>query len=89
MAGVMAAEQYTLDDNLQTAWKLTGLDTPPWEAWNQLDVQVLKKGRAKSKIVEAAWIAAIVAGLKDEDFLMKKRGGGKGGGKEGDAKKEE
>ena len=33
----------------------------------------------KSRLVEAQWIATMIAELKDEDFLMKRRG--KGGGK--------
>ena len=83
LAGMMAAEQSCLDQHWKTAWRLTGLEAPPWQEWAKLDAGQCRRENHKSKLAEAKWVATIIAELKDEDFLMKRRGGppAKGGGK--------
>ena len=50
-----------------------------------MDVASVKRETAKSKLADTAWVATVIADLKDEDFLMKRRGNlNKGPWKEGD-----
>merc|ERR1712194_528800 len=82
VGGVMMAEQSTLDANWKTAWRLMGLESPPWHEWSTMDINGLKREYSKSRLADNKWIAAVIADLRDEDFLMKRRGnGGKGPGK--------
>ena len=84
LLGMMAAEQQCLDENWMAAWRLTGLAQPPWAHWSKMDVASIKRDHPRSRMAEATWLGAIIAELKDEDFLIKRRKPkGKGKGEEG------
>ena len=78
------AEQSSLDGNWKTSWRLMGLENPPWADWNAMDSNSVKRDFSKSRLADNQWLAAVIADMKDEDFLMKRRG--KGGGKSDDKK---
>ena len=85
LGGMMMAEQSCLDGNWKTAWKMMGIESPPWQAWTTMDVASVKRETAKSRLADPAWVATVIADLKDEDFLMKRRGNlNKGPWKEGE-----
>lgn len=49
-----------------------------------MDVQSVRKEYSKSRLADNQWVAAVIADLKNEDFLVKRRlagAAGKGGGK--------
>ena len=78
--GIMAAEQQCLDENWSVAWRLTALPPPPWAHWGKVDVAAVKRDHPRNRMADPSWVAALVAELKDEDFMVKRRGG-KGAGK--------
>ena len=84
IAGVAMVEQSCLDSGWQTAWKLLDLEKPLFEKWQAMNVGAVQKSRTHSKLVEKRWVATIISEAKDDDYLMKKRGKGKGLGKKGD-----
>ena len=76
MLTLAAVEQYRLDQNWQSAWRLTHLGLPPFQEWKvrEQSVQQLRLDHAHSRLIHATWAAAITARLKDEEVLMKRRG---------------
>ena len=78
---IMACEQASLDGNWKTAWKLMGLEPPPWADWAGQDEAAIKREYAKSRLADSRSVAAVVADMTDENFLMKRRTAPKGGGK--------
>ena len=76
MLTLAAVEQYRLDQNWQSAWRLTHLGLPPFQEWKvrEQSVQQLRLDHAHSRLIHATWAAAITARLKDEGVLMKRRG---------------
>ena len=79
LATLMAIEQYCLDENWETAWRMTGVEPPPFADWSRQDVAAMRRAFPKSRLAEKTWVAAMVAEIRDDDFLIKRRG--KGGGK--------
>ena len=71
---LMMAEHSCLDGNWKTAWKMMGIEAPPWQAWSSMDTAALKREHCRSRLADPAWVATVIADLKDEDFLMKRRG---------------
>ena len=80
LSGIGAVEQFDLDGNWDTAWKLFDLEPPPFEHWGRMNTEPMKKEYPTARLIPRKWIAALIAELRDEDFLRKRRGG-KGGGK--------
>eukprot|EP00438_Fugacium_kawagutii_P004497 Skav200096 [mRNA] locus=scaffold694:326558:340569:- [translate_table: standard] len=76
MLTLAAVEQYRLDQNWQSAWRLTHLGLPPFQEWKvrEHSVQQLRLDHAHSRLIHATWAAAITARLKDEEVLIKRRG---------------
>lgn len=88
VGSLVMTEQSALDGNWKTAWRLMGLQQPPWHEWSTMDVFAVRKEYSESRLADNKRFAAVIAGLKDEDFLVKRRvqgGNGVGKGrKEGD-----
>ena len=74
LLGVGAAEQFSLDENWATAWRLTGLETPNWTEWAHQNLGQIRKEYSRSRAVDKMWVAAVIAEQKDDDYLMKRRG---------------
>jgi len=85
MAGITMAEQFSLDENWQTAWRMFGMAVPPWVDWAQSDAATLRREHAHARTADGRWVSAVVGAFKDEEVLRKKRG--KGGGKDKDKDK--
>jgi hypothetical protein len=86
-ASIMMMEQYTLDENWKTAWKMIDLPSPPFDRWQIMDLGQWRRDTAYSSLAEAGWIAAVANRIKDEDVILKRRG--KGGQKGAAPEKEE
>ena len=87
--GMAAMDQYALDENWTTAWRVTGLPQPPWASWSTMDISAKRSERPHSRLLQPNWMAALVGAMKDEEVLLKRRGGkgkGKDKDKEGDKK---
>ena len=74
LGGLMMAEQSCLDGNWKTAWTMMGIEAPPWQAWSSMDAAAVKREHCRSRLADPAWVATVIADLKDEDFLMQRRG---------------
>ena len=70
-----AVEQYRLDGNWGAAWRLTHLGPPPFADWRSRDFALaqLKIDHAHSRLIHPTWAAAVIARLKDEEALTKRR----------------
>lgn len=75
MLGLAAIEQYRLDGNWVAAWKLTHLSSPPFAEWRARDhyLPQLRADHAHSRLVHSTWTAAVIARLRDEEILVKRR----------------
>ncbi|CAE7232920.1 unnamed protein product [Symbiodinium sp. CCMP2456] len=73
--GLAAVEQYRLDGNWTTAWRLTQLSQPPFSEWRSREpyMSQLRVDHAHSRLVHPTWAAAVIARLKDEEVLVKRR----------------
>ena len=67
---------------------MTGLEPPCFQEWARMEAAPLRRETHKSRLADARWVAALIAEMRDEDFLMKKSGGGGGGGKKSGGKDE-
>ena len=76
LLGLAAAEQFKLDQNWNTAWRLTHLAQPPFPEWRVRDPNLvqLRQDFAHSRLIHSTWAAAVSAKLKDEEMLVKRRG---------------
>eukprot|EP00435_Cladocopium_sp_Y103_P043406 s865_g12.t1 len=76
LLGLAAVEQFKLDQNWQSAWRMTNLPLPPFQEWRVRDASIaqLRLDHAHSRLVHSTWAAAISARLKDEEVLVKRRG---------------
>ncbi len=52
------------------------MEQPDWSGWTRQDAEGLRRVYPNSRLADREWVATIVAELKDEDFLMKRRGKG-------------
>jgi hypothetical protein len=88
---ISAMEQFLLDESWGVASRLTGVEEPPWSHWASQDLASIRKQYIYTRLMDATWIGAIINELKEEEWLLKKRGkgGGKGDGKAKDEKKPE
>jgi hypothetical protein len=86
-ASIMMMDQYSLDENWKTAWKLIDLPSPPFDRWQVADLGQLRRDTAYTSLAEAGWIAAVANRFKEEDVIIKRRG--KGGQKGAAPEKEE
>ncbi|CAE8630790.1 unnamed protein product [Polarella glacialis] len=89
--GFAVIEQFLLDSNWTSAWRMTQLSPPPFAAWSAGEgpLSTLQRELAHSRLVEPTWAAAIIARRRDEEILVKRRrapGGGRKGLGKGDAK---
>ena len=75
-------EQYRLDQNWGAAWKLTQLSMPPFAEWRTKDSMMsqLRADAAHTRLAHPTWCAAVIAKLRDEETLTKRRHGGAGAG---------
>ena len=75
MLGIAAVEQYRLDGAWTSAWRLTQVTQPPFTEWRNRDAALwqLKQDHAHSRLVHPTWVAAVIARLKDEETLLKRR----------------
>ena len=71
-------EQYRLDQNWGAAWKLTQLSMPPFAEWRTKDAMMsqLRADCAHARLAHPTWCAAVIAKLRDEETLTKRRQGG-------------
>ncbi|CAE7566503.1 unnamed protein product, partial [Symbiodinium pilosum] len=71
-------EQYRLDQNWGAAWKLTQLLMPPFAEWRAKDAMMsqLRADCAHTRLAHPTWCAAVIAKLRDEETLTKRRHGG-------------
>jgi hypothetical protein len=76
LLGLASVEQFKLDQNWQSAWRMTNLPLPPFQEWRVRDASLaqLRLDHAHSRLVHSTWAAAISARLKDEEVLVKRRG---------------
>lgn len=85
-----AFEQFTIDESWVVASRISGSEEPPWGTWANQDLSSLRKQYVYNRLSESTWIAALINELKEEEWLLKKRGGkgpGKGDGKSTDKDK--
>ena len=70
-----AVEQYKLDSNWVAAWRITQLTQPPFAEWKSREFALpqLRQDHAHSRLIHPTWAAAIIARLKDEETLLKRR----------------
>lgn len=52
---------------------MVGAEQPPWKEWSTMDVEGIRREHARARLADAQWLAAIIADLKDEDYLVKRR----------------
>ena len=88
-----AMEQYKLDSSWGAAWRLTQLTQPPFAEWKAREsvITQLRADNAHARIVHPTWAAAVIARMRDEEVLTKRRfrndppkdpkGKGRGGGR--------
>ena len=71
-------EQCRLDQNWGAAWKLTQLSMPPFAEWRTKDAMMsqLRADCAHTRLAHPTWCAAVIAKLRDEETLTKRRHGG-------------
>jgi hypothetical protein len=86
--GVALAGQASLDQGWHNAWRLYDFDEPPFQSWRQLEAGRIQKLRAHDLLLEKSWLAAVVAEAKDDDYLAKRRGKGKGTSSKTDPKED-
>lgn len=79
-------EQFLIDESWTVASRLTGADEPPWGVWAVQDLAALRRQYIYTRLAESTWVGALINELKEEEWLMKKRGGktGEGKGAKGD-----
>ena len=82
-AALTVMEQYCLDENWDTAWKMFDLQQPDWTAHHQADLGLFRRESPEAYLLDPAWVSAVVGRIKDEEVLAKRRGG-KGKGADGD-----
>ena len=72
---VAALEQYRLDGNWTAAWRLTQLTQPPFAEWRARDFAIaqLRQDHPRARLIHPTWVAAVIARLKDEEVLTKRR----------------
>ncbi|CAE7360147.1 PROSC [Symbiodinium microadriaticum] len=72
---VAALEQYRIDGVWTSAWRLTNLTPPPFAEWNSRasSIAEIRTNHAHARIIHSTWAATVVARLKDEEVLMKRR----------------
>jgi len=73
MAGITMAEQFSLDENWQMAWRTLGLAVLQWVDWAQANVTSLRRKYAHARIADDSWMSAEVGAFKDEEVLRKER----------------
>lgn len=75
LLALASVEQFRLDGSWTTAWRLTQLQTPPFAEWmnREPNLQALRSEHAHSRLVHPTWAAAVVARLRDEETLVKRR----------------
>lgn len=92
-----AIEQSRLDQNWNAAWRLTHLSVPPFPEWRvrESNLATLRADNAHCRLLHPTWMATVVARMRDEEVLLRKRGkpqldkpaeDGKGKGKTGGRK---
>ena len=74
-------EQFLIDESWTVASRLTGADEPPWGVWAVQDLSALRRQYIYTRLAESTWVGALINELKEEEWLMKKRGGKSGEGK--------
>ena len=75
MLGLASVEQYKLDSSWPATWKLTQLLHPPFAEWKAKDAVLtqLRTDHAHARIIHPTWATAVIARLKDEEVLVKRR----------------
>ncbi|CAE7216273.1 ACT1 [Symbiodinium sp. KB8] len=70
-----AVEQYKLDASWVAAWRLTHLTSPPFADWRakESSIHQLRADHSHTRLAHPTWMAAIVARLRDEEVLTKRR----------------
>ena len=78
-------EQYKLDGAWMAAWRMTQLTAPPFSDWRSKEHSIgqLKADNPHSRLIPATWAATVIAQLKDEETLMKRRSPGGPGFEQG------
>ena len=71
-----AIEQSRLDQNWNAAWRLTHLPVPPFPEWRirESNLPTLRADNAHCRLLHPTWMATVVARMKGEEVLVRKRG---------------
>ena len=72
-----AIEQFKLDSTWVAAWRLTHLSPPPFSDWRAKEsaIHQLRADHSHTRLAHPTWMAAIIARLRDEEILTKRRQG--------------
>ena len=70
-----AADQQCLDGNWLNGWNLTPFNPPPWDVWKTINLAERQKSQYWSPLYDPSWMSMVAAKLKEEEQLLKKRGG--------------
>lgn len=81
MSSIMMIEQYTLDENWKTAWKMLDLPVPQFDKGQIVDLGTWRRDTAYSSLAESSWVSAVANRIKDEGVILKRRGKGAAKGK--------
>ena len=88
LLGLAATEQFLLDQNWGSAERLLHIPKPPFQTWraNEGYINSLRGELSHSRLIPPTWAASIIARLRDEEVLVRRRGKFKGTGKGKDEK---
>ena len=75
LLALAAIEQYKLDNNWTAAWRLTMQTQLPFSEWRAKEAVIsqLRTGFAHARLIHPTWAAAVIARLRDEEVLTKRR----------------
>eukprot|EP00439_Symbiodinium_sp_Y106_P053150 s5083_g7.t1 len=88
LLGVAATEQFLLDQNWGSGERLLHIPKPPFQTWRASEgyINSLRGELSHSRLIPPTWAASIIARLRDEEVLVRRRGKFKGTGKGKDEK---
>ena len=64
-----------MDSNWTNGWNLTPFNPPPWDVWKTINLAERQKSQYWSPMYDPSWMSMVSAKLKEEEQLLKKRGG--------------
>ena len=75
LLALASIEQDKLDNNWTAAWRLTMQTQPPFSEWRAKEAVIsqLRTDFAHARLIHPTWAAAVIARLRDEEVLTRRR----------------